>query len=140
MDDKTNITTTFVVRKILFNNYVKNGSFSFKPDVSVSISKISNDEWDTSFSVKVANKEDTPFPFDLDVVVSLITRFNGVVPEKKELLDYLRFGSTNILFPYVRSVITNVSTAAMVAPLILPLADIREYAKRISIPELEGDE
>lgn len=139
LNNKTSVTTTFIVRKIVFNNYMIKGSFSFKPNVSVSINKISDNEWDTSINVKVINKEGSPFPFDLDVVVSLITKFNGELPGKAELLDYLRYGSTNILFPYVRSVVTNVSTAAMVAPLIIPLMDIREFADKISIPDLNDD-
>ena len=137
MDNNQSITTTFIVRKIIFNNYLKNGNFQFKPEISAGVIKLADNEWETSVNVKVLNKEETPFPFDLDVVVSLVTKFNGQMPGKDELIQYLKFGSLNILFPYVRSVVTNVSSAAMVAPLLLPLMDLNQFAKNITIPGLE---
>jgi preprotein translocase subunit SecB len=137
MENKTNVTTTFLVKKISFINHIKNGSFAFNPDISILVNKISENEWETSFNVKVSDKDDSPFPFDLDVVVSLITKFSGELPNKKELSDYLKFDSTSILFPYVRSIVTNISTSALVAPIVLPLMNIGEYAKKISIPELD---
>ena len=108
-----------------------------KPEIGVSYSKISDKEWETSFNVRLMNKEDAPFPFDMDVVVSLITRFNDELPNKEELLSYLKVGSLNILYPYVRSVVINVTSAAIVAPLILPIVDVRDLSKNIVIPELE---
>ena len=137
MDKQSNITTTFVVKRIFFENHCLNGKFGFKPEIFASFSKHADNEWETSFNVRVINKEDVPFPFDMNIVVSLITRFNGEIPPKDELVSYLKFGSLNILYPYVRSVVTNVSTAAMVAPLILPVADVREFSKNVVIPELE---
>ena len=126
------------MKKLQFSNYDKNGSFNFKPDIGISFKKNTNDEWETSINVRILNKEESPFPFDLDVVISLITKFNGEIPSKEELINYLKFGSVNILFPYVRSVVTNVSTAAMVVPLILPLVDVKKISENIKIPELEG--
>lgn len=138
MDKQSSVTTTFVVKKIFFSNHCKNGQFRFKPEVFASFAKLADNEWETSFNIRVLNKEEEPFPFDVDVVISLITRFNGDIPPKEELLSYLKFGSLNILYPYARSVVTSVSTAAMVAPLILPVADVRDFSKNIVIPELEN--
>lgn len=138
MDKQSSVTTTFVVKKIIFDNHCLNGKFTFKPEIFVSFSKLADNEWESSFCVRVINKEGTPFPFDVDVAVSLITKFNGELPPKEELISYLKVGSLNILYPYVRSVLTNVSTAAMVAPIILPVADVREFSKNIKIPELEN--
>lgn len=138
MDKQSSVTTTFIVKKIFFDNHCLNGKFAFKPEIFVSFSKHADNEWESSFCIRVISKEETPFPFDVDVTVSLITKFNGELPPKEELISYLKVGSLNILYPYVRSVLTNVSTAAMVSPIILPVADVREFSKNIKIPELEN--
>lgn len=137
MSNLDGFKTTFLVRRIIFNNKAKEGNFNFAPEIGVAFNKISEKQWETLVNVKVIDKEEQPFPFDLDVVVSLITGLPDKLPEEFNLKEYLKISSLNILFPYVRSVVTNITSSAMVNPIILPLIDVQEFAKNIAIPGIE---
>ena len=128
--------TTFLVKKASFVSNGKNGNFSFAPEIRVGFNRISDKEWETVINVRVVDKEEQPFPFNLDVIVSLFTFFPKELPDGFSLENYLKVSSINILYPYVRSVVTNLTSTAMVQPLYLPLIDPVKFAENIQIPEL----
>ncbi len=129
--------TTFVVRRIVFNNKDRQGSFSFAPEIGVGFNKVDDKNWETIVNVRVADKPDQQFPFDLDLIISLITRMPDELPKDFDLKDYLKVNSLQILYPYVRSVVTNITSAALLTPLFLPVVDIAKLAENIKIPGLE---
>lgn len=129
--------TTFMVRRIIFNNKNRQGSFSFAPEISVGFNKVDDRTWETIVNVKISDKPDQQFPFDLDVVVSLITNLPNELPKEFALKDYLKVNSLQILYPYVRSIVTNITTAALITPLFLPVADIAKLAENVQIPGIE---
>lgn len=133
---ENNLQTTFMVRRIIFNNKCKEGRFQFAPEIGVGFNKIAENKWETIINVKVIDKPEQEFPFDLDVIVSLISFFPSGIPEELDLKEYLKKNSINILFPYVRSIITNVTSAALVSPLYLPITDANKLAEKIDIPSL----
>ena len=134
---KKGFQTTFIVKRVLLINKAKEGNFVFTPEVRIAFNKLSERQWETSVNIKVFDKEEQPFPFDMDIIVSLITSFPEEFPDNFNLKEYLKINSLNILFPYVRSVVTNVTSAALVNPIFLPLVDIVKMAEGINIPELE---
>ena len=129
--------TTFLVRRIVFNNRNRQGSFSFAPEIGVGFNKVGDKNWETIVNVKVGDKPGQEFPFDLDVVVSLVTMLPNELPKDFNLRDYLKVNSLNILYPYVRSVVTNITSAALLTPLFLPVVDITRLAENVQIPGLE---
>lgn len=134
---KKEFQTTFLVKKIFFVNKAKEGNFTFAPEVGIAFNKISERQWETLINVKVFDKEEQPFPFDMDIIVSLVTSLPEELPSNFNLKEYLKINSINILFPYVRSVVTNVTASALVNPIFLPLVDVVKMAEGVEIPELQ---
>lgn len=129
--------TTFLVKRIMFNNKNRQGSFSFAPEIGVGFNKIDDRNWETIVNVKVTDKPDQEFPFDLDIAISLITTLPNELPKEFNLKDYLKVNSLHILYPYARSVVTNVTSAALMAPLFLPVMDVAKLAENVQVPGLE---
>lgn len=139
MEDRLkNFKTSFVVKKATFINKMKSGNFKFSPDISISFNKTGDVEWETSIGVRALDRENNPFPFDIEVVVSLLTQLPNTLPEEFVLENYLKVSSVNILFPYVRSILASLSSALMVNPLHLPIVDVVAMTKDIEIPGLRG--
>lgn len=128
---KTNIQIThrFVVRETFFKNHDKIGKgFSVKPVFSKKITNCGDGVFDVCIKVEIKNTEENPFPFDLLAAISLVSTFSNVddVPEQ-ELQNYLNVTSVQLLFPYLRSIVTNLTTSGMVNPLVLPVIDVNAF-------------
>lgn len=128
--------TTFLVKRIVFVNKMKEGNFSFSPQIGVAFNKINDKKWETLIRINIIDSEEHPFPIDLDVVVSMITTMPDELPGGFDLKSYLKVSSLNILFPYARSVVTNVTSAAMLNPLFLPIIDVIKLAENVEISNL----
>jgi preprotein translocase subunit SecB len=73
-----------------------------------------------SFSVTIENTEKEPTPFDLHALVRGIF----IVDEKsseQDACDFLDTYGTQIVFPYLRSLVSSLTAAAMIPSLQLPL-------------------
>lgn len=137
---KNNIKTSFVVKKAFFENKQRDGNFMLSPEVAVSIRKLNNDIWETMLSYRVLDKEEQPFPFNLEVSIALISDLSSTGFDKEQLIQYLKVNSVNILFPYLRSAITNITSAALVNPIVIPIVDTSALASKIVINDLENDQ
>lgn len=105
----------------------------------LSYAKLNGNIFETVLSVSIKDSKENPFPFDLELKISLLSKFGNDEISKKNLEDYLRFNSINILFPYLRSTITNLTSAAMVNPIVLPLINVNEVAKNIDLTNILKD-
>lgn len=131
------IQNEFLVKKVLFVNHCKGGTFTFKPNYKISFLNLNEKTWETSIIVTIEDAPSNPFPFNLQVEVCLVSRLPEILPETFDLKDFLRRGSINVLFPYVRSVITNLTTASLLNPIFLPVIDANKIAQNIEIPNIK---
>ena len=140
-DKNISIKNTFLVKSLSFINTEKvEGNFTLKPSLGICFNKLSDDCWETLISVKIQDTKENEFPFNLETTIALVSKFENNSFTKEELINYLKISSVNILFPYVRSAITNITTAVMVAPVFLPILDVHKATKNLKIPELENND
>ena len=120
---------SFIVREASFVSNNKTGqNFIVKPSFAKRINKISDNNYDVSLRVEIRDQEDNPFPFNLCVVISLVSSFDNEKALTSEQLDeYLNVTCVQILFPYLRSVVTSLTGAAMVSPIFLPIINVRDF-------------
>lgn len=120
----------FVVREATFkNNFIEGQGFSVKPKFSKKITKLSENEFDVTIKVEIISSENNPFPFNLSASISLISLFDKVnVLDEPSLNEYLNVTCIQILFPYLRSVVTSLTNAGMVTPLVLPIINAKSFA------------
>lgn len=132
----------FLVKSFTFNHHQNlQSDFKYKivTNYGLSYAKLNGNIFETALSVSIKDSKENPFPFDLELKISLLSKFGNDEISKKNLEDYLRFNSINILFPYLRSTITNLTSAAMVNPIVLPLINVNEVAKNIDLTNILKD-
>ena len=71
-----------------------------------------------SLTVKIEKTEDSPKPFDLSVTLTGVFESEAKTEEEKKAVVV---GGTAVLYPYLRSAVTNLTTAALAAPIVLPV-------------------
>lgn len=117
----------FVVKELSFvNRELNDQSFKLKPLFSKKITKLNDNEYEVALKVEIKNTVENPFPFDLVAIVALVTKFVGEV-SKEELDEYLNKTSVSIIFPYLRSSVTSLTSAGLMTPLVLPVIDVRNF-------------
>jgi preprotein translocase subunit SecB len=72
-----------------------------------------------ALSVKVESTEAEPKPFDLNVGIVGVFELEEV-PEAQAERDFV-IQATSLLYPYLRSMVTNLTAQAYISPLNLPL-------------------
>ena len=131
------INTAFIVKKIHFENLGLKGSFQIKPQYSVSFKKLSDTSWETEMGVEIKNTTDNPFPLNIEVTMSLVSTFSNVDFQVFDLSLYLKQTSLQMLFPYIRSSITNICNSALIMPIYLPVIDVNKIVRDIKIDDLD---
>lgn len=71
-----------------------------------------------SLTVKIEKTEDSPKPFDLSVTLTGVFESEAKTEEEKKAVVV---GGTAVLYPYLRAAVTNLTTAALAAPIVLPV-------------------
>ncbi len=115
-------------------NYIKfdlNESFSdrdeiemeFKLNTEISISKEINEGKVTLISTVFDSAEENNFPFFLKVSLSGFFRSEEEI-SKESFIKFLEMSGTATLFPFLRSVITDITRISNIKPLVIPLINI----------------
>lgn len=125
-------TLTFDNYLVTELSYKQNSNFSFENDLDVSFdanAKIQLSDSDASVTLKVicGDENNIDCPFVLNVEVMGIFKVEGNIKDFKELVTT---NTLAILFPYVRSLVSDLSSRSNVYPQYrLPLLNIVEFIK-----------
>lgn len=115
---------TIKVNEITFkrNENIKGKSFNIIPVFSRSFYIINEKQYAVKVSVKILNSETQPFPFDVAcTAVGYFEIEEGIINNNEDLL---KNNGTQLLFPYLRSLLSSITATAMVAPINIPIIDI----------------
>ncbi len=111
------------VEKIdMLNNHLYGNAFSLAPKIQRETGKISSDTYFTQLNLAIKSSDADPFPINLAVSIRANFIFEEISDEK-EINSYLRKQGVHILFPYLRTLVTSISTTAMLPPIVLPIID-----------------
>ena len=96
------------------------GKMELKPTFSRKVRRAVENEkvCFVTLTVKIEKSEDSPKPFDLTVT------FTGVFESEAKTEEERRsvvIGGTEMLYPYLRAAVTTLTTAALSAPVVLPV-------------------
>lgn len=98
----------------------KDAKLDLKPSFSRRIRKTPENEklYFVSLEVKIESSEQVPKPFDLKVCLTGIFEAEITDDASRRALNVQ---TVAILYPYLRAAVTNLTSAAFVAPLVLPV-------------------
>ena len=118
----------FLVKELSLINHDSNSnaSYQIKPLFSKKISKKGENEYEVAIKVEIKDTPDNPFPFDLTATIALITKIDGSIDEES-LNEYLNKSCVQIIFPYLRSSVTSLTSASLMTPLVLPIIDVSNF-------------
>ena len=74
--------------------------------------------------LEINNTEEKPFPLDIRISLSGIFDISSIPDESRS--DLLNITAVQILFPYLRSILSTVTSGALYPPIILPIIDVRK--------------
>ena len=98
-----------------------NEKLDIKPQFSRQVRKVTGNEKLNfiALSVKIESTEQEPKPFDINVTMVGIFEVEDVANDAEERQFVIE--ATKLLYPYLRSAVTNLTANAYVAPLNLPI-------------------
>ncbi len=96
------------------------GKMELKPTFSRKVRRaVENDKLCfITLTVKIEKTDDSPKPFDLNVTFTGVFESEAATDEERRAVVV---EGTALLYPYLRAAVTTLTTAAMAAPVVLPV-------------------
>lgn len=118
------LKTSFATDRLeIKNNHIKGRNFKLKPKMSRKTGKIKDHVYFTNLVLEVHSTPEQQFPIDLVIDFKGIFQFRPE-DDEGEIQEFLKTEAVQILFPYLRTMVTNLTTTAMLPPIILPITDV----------------
>lgn len=108
----------------IVKNDVEGETFNVSPVVTRKIFKNSIDNVTVVMELRLENTDKAPFPYN--IVVSVTGHFDLSNIEEKDIDSFIDVQSVQIMFPHVRSIVSSLTSIALLPPLILPIVDARK--------------
>jgi len=105
------------------NNFLPEGNFTVNPKFTRKVGFVDRETAFTELLLEIINTEENPFPVDIRVSITGFFKNNSLPPEQED--DFLKINAVHILFPYLRSIVSTITTASMFPPIILPIIDVK---------------
>jgi preprotein translocase subunit SecB len=121
--------TSFLVNELkISKNNLTPGNYQLKPYITRQIGKLKDGVYFTKLLLSIENTVDSPFPVNVSVDFRGIFEFKDIFDETK-VYDFLKVQAVQIMYPYLSSIVTNLSINAMMPPLVLPIIDAANLFK-----------
>lgn len=119
------VNMQFVINEVTLKNHnITGDNFQVKPRFTRNIKKLNESNVNVELRVEILNTEENPFP--MDIAVSMSGIFDISKLEEKDIRQFLEIQSVQFLLPYIRNLIATLTTASLMAPLMLPIYDARK--------------
>lgn len=110
------------------SNNIKPGNFKLIPKITRRTGKINDKLFFTNLVLELTSSEEVPFP------VNMFIDFRGIFEMESydhisEIDEFLKGEAVKIMFPYLRTMVTNLSTAGLFPPIVLPHVDVDKLFK-----------
>jgi preprotein translocase subunit SecB len=130
----------YIVPKV---NAQINTNFDFKQTQNVTLQpkfrrdiiKINENEFNNQLTITIESEEGKVIPFNIEVSIRGAFLLDNWQDEDNK--DLVNLTSTATLFPYLRAIVSQVSTMLNMPPYILPLLNISELFKEENVKKAE---
>lgn len=124
--------TGYNVKKIF---YEMNNDFDFTKETSVSvtprfqreINKIDENNVSVDLSLEIKSREGLQLPFHIEITIQGCFSLENW--ENKDKVIFIENNAVAVLFPYLRTLVTFVTSNANMPPYIIPIMNITELFK-----------
>lgn len=108
----------------LKNNSLPLGKFAIAPKFTRKIGRLKDARFFLELSVEISSTEEKKTPIDLYISITGI--FDLTLFPEEERDGYIKEEALRILFPYLRTMVTNLTAGAFLPPLVLPAGDLSQ--------------
>ncbi len=115
----------------LTNNHLPMGKFKVDHVIRRDIGRINEKAYFTQLTLEIKDKPDLKYPINMHVAIKGIFEFEQN-DNINEINQFLKYQGVNLIYPYLRSMVTNLTINAMMAPIILPIIDATQMFKEES--------
>lgn len=119
---------TIITNEISLSNHnLLDGQFHVKPYITKKTGKIVNKDNQYGLEMQVVFKDEpeNKFPIDLKVRITGIFEIEGGSIE--EINDFLNLQGVQMVFPYLRTMVSNVTASALMPPIMLPIINPLDF-------------
>ena len=106
----------------LKNNSMPVGKFAIAPRFTRKIGRLNGNNFFLELNVEITSTEEKKTP--LDLFISITGIFDLAPFPESERDAYIKEEALRILFPYLRTMVTNMTAGALMPPLVLPITDL----------------
>ena len=111
-----------IVQRLELINKNISGTYQLNHHVTRNTGKIADHVYFTELIFMVKDTLDVTYPLNMTIAIRGIFEFETKLVEA-DVIEFLKKDAVHILYPYLRSTVTNLTTAAMLPPLFIPFVD-----------------
>lgn len=117
------VRTSFSTEEMsIKNNKINLGNFKMVPNLKREIGKVKENVYFCRLFLDVKDTPENRFPVDVHIVFLGVFEFANIDNEN-EIFDFLKKDAVHAMYPYLRSMLTNLSVNALMPPILLPIID-----------------
>ncbi len=124
MDSLVNYSLITNEISLIHHHNISGDSFTVDPQMKRRIDVVDDSRTAVTYILEIKNTDEHPFP--LDITVSLTGVFDVSKLAKDNIDDFLKVQTCQILFPLIRSIVANLTSSALMQPILLPIVDARK--------------
>lgn len=114
--------TTIIVKELVLNNKNLQGQFQLQHKINMKYAKIGDNLWTTELHFELTEDSEHPRPIDLAVTIMGQFEFEEITINDN-IPEFLSKSAVHILYPYLRSTISGLTSIAMLPPVVIPIVD-----------------
>lgn len=121
------LNMTLTTNRVTLHNHAGKGEFKLNP---VLCKKTEFDELGhvrIALQMVIKNTEAEPFPIDLNVVFMGDFHISEYKSTDEDFQDFVHIKAVQILVPHLRALVSSVTAASFLTPLLLPIMDVRMF-------------
>lgn len=103
------------------NNHLPDGQFKLSPRITRNIGVVDKEHSAVELIVEIVNSKDNPFPVDIRASITGVFEVSTLPSDAVD--TFLKIQAVQILFPYIRALISSATSSSMFPPIILPIID-----------------
>ena len=119
---------TVVTNEInLTNNNLPEGGFQVKPYITRKYGKVMDKEnlYGVEMQAVFKDEPENRFPINLTVRITGLFEIEG--DDTEEINNFLKIQGVQMVFPYLRAMVSNITSSALIPPIMLPIINPYQF-------------
>jgi preprotein translocase subunit SecB len=113
----------------LHDNNLTGTNYKISPVYYKRINQITENSYTFELELKIENTEENPFPININIAYETTFSFKNFQSEK-EIKDFLNIAAVQLIFPFIRTALNSLLSAAILPPIILPPVDVKMFKEK----------